>query len=330
MNRSKWYYHPVFVFVFCILALVLSLVLYIYWYMEIRSGLSAVASRFNLEPEIVFESHAWVVIAVLSVLVGIILMGILMIFTYHQKTFQLYRLQNNFINNFTHELKTPVTSLKLYLETFQKYDIQRDHQMKFIGYMIQDVGRLGNNINRILNLARLESKSYHGEFVVSDLERVIERFYQNNRHLFPGLEMHIQNQTDRPAVYPIDLTLFEMLLMNLLTNAAKYNQSSKPTVHICIDREPRKLLLRFTDNGIGIEKNETKKIFRKFYQVGRSEDMSAKGNGLGLYLVQHIARIHKGRIFVESQGDFKGSTFTLSLPERNDHLKFNAREHEHE
>ncbi|MDD2389099.1 MAG: HAMP domain-containing sensor histidine kinase [Desulfobacterales bacterium] len=314
MTRSKWYFHPVLIFIFCILALSLSLFLYIYWYMEIRTGLNAIISRFNLEPENVFESHTWVVILVMSVLVGIILMGILMIFVYHQKTLKLYRLQQTFINNFTHELKTPVTSLKLYLETFIKHNIKRDDQLKFIGYMLKDVSRLGNNINHILNLARIESKSYTAALVSSDVIEAIHHFIRINQHLFPNCNIRIHNRSAQPLWYPIDSSLFEMLLMNLLTNAIKYNSSDTPEVDITIEHDPRNVSIHFTDNGIGIEKTELKKIFKKFYQVGKSDDMSGKGNGLGLYLAQHIARIHKGRIIAESRGPGTGATFTLILP----------------
>ena len=107
--------NAIFIFIFSIVALVSSFVLYIYWYIEISSGLDDVVLKFGIDPRQVFESQTAMVIAVLSLLVALILMGLSMTFVYNQKMQQLYRLQNNFINNFTHELKTPVTSLKLYL-----------------------------------------------------------------------------------------------------------------------------------------------------------------------------------------------------------------------
>jgi signal transduction histidine kinase len=112
----------------------------------------------------------------------------------------------------------------------------------------------------------------------------------------------------------INRHLFEMLLMNLLTNAIKYNNTEMPQVDIFIEPTPPRTQIRFTDNGIGFDRKEMKKIFRKFYQVGRSDDMTAKGSGLGLHLVQNIARFHKGKVMAESQGRGKGSTFTLILP----------------
>ena len=316
INRSKWFFHPVFIFIFSIVALAVSLFLYIYWYMEVSTGLKTLVRRFNLDPDQVLASQTWVVILVISILVGLILAGIFIIFVYNQKLVQLYRLQHNFINNFTHELKTPVTSLKLYLETFLKHDLSRDDQLKYIHYMIQDADRISDNTTRILNLARIESRSYEGEFVMSDLVQTVEGFYNNNAHLFRNCEITIHNPSGRSFPYRINPSLFEMFLMNLLTNAIKYNKSEVPKVDITFELQKRRLHIRFEDNGIGIKKGETKKIFRKFYQVGQSDNMSARGTGLGLYLVQSIARIHKGKISARSEGDGKGSVFTLILPFR--------------
>lgn len=314
MKQAKWFLHPIFVFICSILALGMSLFLYIWWYVEVSIGLNALIDKFNIDQSLVLKSQTWVVIMVLSILVGVILMGIFIIFVYNQKTLQLYRLQRNFINNFTHELKTPVTSLKLYLETFEKYDLSRDDQIKYLQYMISDVGRLSVNISSILNLASLESKSYEGEFIVSELVLAVERFYQKNVHLFEDCEINIHNPSGRSFLYNTDLPLFEMLLMNLLTNAIKYNKSEISKIDIRFVPKKSKLRICFEDNGIGLKEKDMKKIFKKFYQVGRSENMSARGGGLGLYLVQNIARIHKGKVVAESEGIGKGSVFTLILP----------------
>lgn len=313
MNRAKWFFHPIFIFILSIVALVTSLFLYIYWYVEASTGLKSVVNKFNLDSSQVLEPQTWIVIMVLSILVGIILMGIFIIFVYNQKTLQLYRLQHNFINNFTHELKTPVTSLKLFLQTFSKHELSRNDQLKYIQYMITDVSRLSDHINRILNLARIESKSYKKEFVVSDLVDIIEQFYKSNDHLFKDCKITIHHPPD-PLLYSLNPPLFEMLLMNLLTNAIKYNESKVPKIDITFERQNRKLLISFKDNGIGLEKGKIKKIFKKFYQVSRLDNMSVRGSGLGLHAVQNIARIHKGKVVAESKGKGEGSVFTLILP----------------
>ena len=314
MKQVKWLFHPILVFVCSVLALVTSLFLYIYWYIGVSSGLQSAMQRFNLEQEKVIAADTWVVILVLSILIGLILLGIFIIFVFSQKTMQLIRLQNNFINNFTHELKTPVTSLQLYLQTFSKHELARDDQLKYIQYMLSDVNRLTANINRMLNLAKLESKSYMGEFIVCDIVGVINRFLAENAHLFQDCRITLQAPEAGKCYQRINRHLFEMLLMNLVTNAIKYNDSPAPQVAISIEAEKRWTRIRFADNGIGFDRREMKKIFRKFYQVGRSDNMTAKGSGLGLHLVQNIARLHKGKVLAESAGKGKGSTFTLLLP----------------
>lgn len=314
MKQSKWFLHPILIFIFSIVAVALSLFLYIYWYVEVSAGLKKVIQNANLDPDQVLASQTWLVILVLSILVGLILLGIFIIFVYHQKTLQLYRLQRNFINNFTHELKTPVTSLKLYLETFRKYEFSREDQLKYIGYMVLDTDRLSDNINRILNLAKVESKTYGGKFVTADLVRVVERFYKKNRRLFGNCEVHIHHPSEGAFSYLINRSLFEVLLMNLFTNAVKYNESEVPGLDIYFEHTARDLRIRLEDNGIGIPRSELKKIFKKFYQIGRSDDMSAKGTGLGLYLVESIAGSHKGKVTAESKEGGKGSVFTVMLP----------------
>lgn len=314
MKVTRWFLHPILIFILSIAALGTSLFLYIYWYMEASVGLRAVVDRFNLDAAQFMAAETWVVIMVLSLLVGAILMGIFSIFVYGQKSFQLYRLQNNFINNFTHELKTPVTSLKLYLQTFSKHELPRSDQIKYIQYMISDVSRLSDNINRILNLARIESKSYERDFVQMDLVAVVDGFVSDNKHLFQNAHIRVHRVDRRLPKYRINLPLIEMLLMNLMTNAIKYNDSKHPEIDIRFITGKRHLRICFQDNGIGFDKKEMRKIFRKFYQVGDVDTMSARGIGLGLYLVRTIAHIHKWRIVATSDGKGKGSVFTLKLP----------------
>ncbi|MCF8081421.1 MAG: HAMP domain-containing histidine kinase [Desulfobacterales bacterium] len=314
MNLPRWFLHPILIFILSIAALGVSLFLYIHWYVEASTMLQSAMEKFDLDQGRVLQSRTWVVIMVLSILVGVILMGIFSIFIYSQKTVQLYRLQNNFINNFTHELKTPVTSLKMFLETFSRHDLSKEDQDKYLGYMIADVNRLKENIDRILNLASIESKSYAEEFTSVDLVSVIETFFRNNQHLFTNARVQIHKPSEPLPPYQINLSLFEMLLMNLATNAVKYNDKDCPQLDIRFSEDRSRRFIHFADNGIGFEKNEIRKIFRKFYQVGRFDDMTAKGTGLGLYLVQTVAKLHRWKVAAQSEGIGKGSVFTLTLP----------------
>ena len=316
MKQTKWFIHPIFVFILSTAALAISLFLYIYWYIRVSAGLKSVIARYGLDASQFFEAQTWVVILSLSLLVGIILAGTLIIFIYNLKTLQLYRLQHTFINNFTHELKTPVTSLKLYLETFAKYELPREEQLKYIGFMLQDAERLSVNINSILNLARIESRLYEGQSAWVDLVETTRQFIDQNRHLFREGDIRVDNLANQPIMYPVIVSLFEMLLMNILTNAMKYNTSARPRVDISFERTENSLFIRFRDNGIGILPAERKQIFRKFRQGRHDDRIPAGGSGIGLYLVQQIARLHHGKVVADSEGVGRGSVFTLTLPGR--------------
>jgi signal transduction histidine kinase len=316
MNPPRWFLHPILIFIISIAALGVSLFLYIHWYVEASAVVQSAIETFGLDQGRMIETHTWVVVIVLSILVGVILMGLFSIFVYAQKTLQLYRLQNNFISNFTHELKTPVTSLKMFLETLSRHALAREDQEKYIGYMMADVNRLTDNIERIMNLAKIESKSYHEDFATVDLIDATETFFRKNKHHFNRAQIRIRRPSASFPLYRVSLSLFEMLLMNLATNALKYNEKTEPHLEVSFKGDRNKRYLCFADNGIGFEKKEIRKIFKKFYQIGRVDDMTAKGSGLGLYLVQTIAKIHRWRVKANSPGIGKGSVFTVVLPAR--------------
>lgn len=323
MRKIPWYLHPILIFVFSVVALGLSLFLYIYWYVEVSTRLRGLIANFNLDPGQFLQLDTWVVIVVLSILVGIIAVGIVIIFVFNVKLLRLYRLQHNFINNFTHELKTPVTSMQLYLETFRKYELPRPMQLKYIDYMLADVSRLTANINRILNLARLESKLYDLKPVEVDLAKTVEEFTRKNSHLFQGCAITVHNPSGRAFNSPVDLPLFEMLLMNLLTNAMKYNDSKEPTVTVTFTPLPAHLAIDFADNGRGLTKRECKKIFKKFYRVDK-DGAPQNSSGLGLSFVESIVKIHHGRIRAQSAGPGRGTTVTITLPWHEAHAADSA------
>jgi two-component system phosphate regulon sensor histidine kinase PhoR len=314
MKQARWFVHPVFIFILSTVTLALSLFLYIYWYVGVSEELKSVIRRYRLDANQFFEARTWVVILILSILVGLILLGILIIFIYNLKTLQLYRLQHTFINNFTHELKTPVTSLKLYLETFARHKLPREEQLKYIGFMLQDVERLSANINSILNLARIESRVHEAAPVSVDLPETIRCFVNDNRHIFSDCDIRVNHPAGEPLFYPVIVSLFEMLLMNVLTNAVKYNASGKPRIDVTFEAKDKSLLIHFRDNGIGIAPSERKRIFSKFYQARHDGKTPVGGSGIGLYLVQQIARLHQGKMIADSEGIGNGATLTLILP----------------
>lgn len=314
LNPSRWYLHPVFIFACSIFALATFLVLTVSWYMEITSALEVIILKFHIDPKSIFPSKTGMTLLILSALIFVVLIGILLAFIYYQKTVNLFRLQHNFIYNFTHELKTPVTSLRIYLETFIRHPMEQDDIKKYSKNMLEDINRLTENINSILNLARIESQNFGSEVTRDSLVKLVENFCKKNASLFRDLDIEIENQSGNRMVYPVNLFLFEMLLMNIISNAIKYNESEEPKLIIRFKSFIPKVTIDFIDNGIGVDKKEAKKIFRKFYQAGRDHKNDVSGSGLGLYLVSSIATIHGWRTSVASQGKGKGATFKITIP----------------
>ena len=312
MKRIPWFLNPVLIFIGSLVAVIISLILFIYWSLRTQFGVENFIQKFNLSPDPLLELNTWVTIFTLSILVVVIIIGLFIIYIYYQKSINLYRLQNNFINNFTHELRTPLTSINLFLETLRGHDIERDNQIKYIDYMSDDAARLGSIINHILSTAKIESNSYKKNVEVIELSEMIKNVSES----IPGLKNKINIHFEKKFKFYFegDRELLEMLFLNLVTNAAKYNESESPTLQIEMTKNQKSLVINFIDNGIGIESDQIKKIFKKFYQVGDSLNVSAKGSGLGLFLAQMIAQMHKCKIMAKSNGLGHGSCFSFICP----------------
>jgi signal transduction histidine kinase len=308
MIKTRWFYHPLFIFIFSLVALGASLFIYIRSYLRVHAALQEVVIKYHLSAKQFFDSDTWVIILTLSLLVAIILAGLFIIFIYYQKLIQLYHLQQNFINGFTHELKTPIASLQIFLETFTKHELSRDDQLKYLDFMRHDIKRISDNVRRILHLGRLEDKSFKADFKEKDLVKLVNNFLENTPHLFEEGQIVFETNLDS-LFFKMDEELMEMLLMNLVNNALMYNNSPEKKVQITLKKSENKIYLNIADNGVGIEKNQFKKIFKKFHQIGKT----TKGSGLGLFIVQNIARLHNGEIVAISEGIEKGTTFQLSF-----------------
>lgn len=291
------------------MALGTSLFLYIRTYLQANDAFVSYLEARNIEPSQFADSNTIFNVVVLSLLVAIILSGVILIFIYYQKMIRLYRMQQNFISGFTHELKTPIASLRLFLDTFTRHELPREEQIKYLAYMRRDTERLSDNVSQILDLAKIEDKKYQAEFSVYDLNDFVEQWVSKSPHFFEHCEITvIKSEGDSPRVR-LDGRLFEMLLMNLVTNGINYNQSTEKKIILKINSNSKSHSLEIQDNGMGIPKKELKQIFKKFYQIGKT----SKGTGLGLYMVSHIVRIHKGQIKVESSGQDQGTTFLIDL-----------------
>ncbi|MCK3684649.1 HAMP domain-containing sensor histidine kinase [Maribellus sp. YY47] len=229
---------------------------------------------------------------------------------------QLSEVQKNFINNLTHELKTPISSIALSAKVLTEKNItetpERLHQYAQI--ILNQNARLTKNVEKVLNLASLEKSRIKLNSESIDLKSFIEKNCELFRQSDNGQKLNIEiDFKDLRPVITADKFHFANLLSNILENAAKYCEAS-PQIQITLKKGKNYLALDFADNGIGIAKEHRKKIFKKFYRVPTGNVHNVKGFGLGLDYVYKIVKAHRWKIHV-SENPKGGSIFTIIISE---------------
>lgn len=228
---------------------------------------------------------------------------------------QLSEVQKNFINNLTHELKTPISSIGLAAKVLNNEKILESPKRLFeYARIIQEQNsRLSKNVEKVLNLASIEKsritlnlEEINGE---QFLQKTIETFKQSSSG--QKAEIILKTQTNNTLLFA-DKFHFANLINNILENAVKYCETS-PKINVTLKKHKNNFELSFTDNGIGIQREQRKKIFKKFYRVPTGNVHNVKGFGLGLDYVQKIVKAHHWKIKVD-ENPKGGSIFTLSIP----------------
>jgi signal transduction histidine kinase len=223
-----------------------------------------------------------------------------------------------FINAVTHELKTPVASIRLYLQTLQSRDVDAAKRQEFYGVMIEDADRLMSTIEQVLRAGRVGARVRHAARAPVDLSRVVRDCLDlaRTRHHLPESALSYREALLNGSSPKLlgDEEELKAAVLNLVDNAVKY---SRPDVHVAVEleqREPAQARLRVRDWGAGIAAGELKRIFRRFYRSPGAIAVRVKGTGLGLFIVRSVIKRHGGKVFAESEGPGRGSTFTVELP----------------
>lgn len=222
---------------------------------------------------------------------------------------------DSFINAVTHELKTPVASIRLYLETLQSRELDEGKRREFYRVMLEDSDRLLHTIDQVLRAGATGSILRRGARVRLDLAQIARECVELARtrfHLGPDALQFVEHTPQ--AMVLGDSEELKAAVWNLLDNAVKYSPG-EPRILVEVDEvHNHRVAVRVTDNGVGISPAELKRIFKRFYRIPASVAVRAKGSGLGLFIVRSVARKHGGRAFAQSAGQGQGSTFTLLLP----------------
>jgi two-component system sensor histidine kinase SenX3 len=218
-----------------------------------------------------------------------------------------------FINAVTHELKTPVASIRLYLETLQKRPVEEAKRKEFYRIMLEDSDRLLATIEQILRTGRIGASSRKLNLSPVDIGDLVADCAARARTLHSLSPESLQYHSGPPLTIRADLEEVRAAVANLIDNAVKYS-GSEVRVSVEIDQaEGKYVLVRVKDQGAGIPRSELKQVFKRFYRVPGALASRVKGTGLGLYIVRSVAKRHGGRAWAESDGLGRGSTFVLQL-----------------
>jgi len=283
------------------------------FFITLGASLVAVAIALNV---------SWVILnwrEVALLLFGIIFFLLIIVGLLLNTTFLIREIRRNeqhdaFINAVTHELKTPVTSIRLYLQTLQTHGVDEAKRKDFYRIMLEDSDRLLATIEQILRTGRVGPASRKLNLLPIDLGPVVEECLARARALYQLSTESLRYSPGPGATILGDPDEVQAAVANLIDNAVKY---SGRDIHVTVETarlDEKYVSVRVRDHGAGIPRTELKRIFKRFYRVPGPLAARVKGTGLGLYIVRSVARRHGGRSWAESDGPGRGSTFVLQFP----------------
>jgi signal transduction histidine kinase len=230
------------------------------------------------------------------VMIILLFWGILWVYRTFEKSIKLNQQQNNFLLSVTHELKTPIASVKLYLETLLKRDLDKEQQHTILKNSINDTNRLRVLVDNLLLSAQLETNHYEPLMTQINLSELINKIidkYAEPRNLQERIIKNIEQQVFITG----DEFAIETIVINLLTNAEKYSDNN---ITILLKSDNKHIILSVLDLGIGISDDDKVKLFDKFYRVGEEQTRKTKGTGLGLFIVKKLVKINHATIDVKN------------------------------
>ena len=246
-------------------------------------------------------------------MLGVTVFGALLLWRDVRRELRLAELRSQFVSSVSHELKTPLTAIRMFAETLRLGRADGATRDEYLDTIVNESERLTRLLNNVLDFSKIEQgrKAYRLEpSSLVDVVRVAARAmaYPLEQH---GFVLRLEIDESVPAVR-VDADALEQAILNLLTNAMKYSGEGRE-IDLRLAQDERQAVIAVRDRGVGIPLHEQTRIFEKFYRVQTADNQRIPGTGLGLTLVDHIARAHDGSVGVESAPGH-GSTFSIRVP----------------
>ena len=258
-------------------------------------------------------TQQWALLTVGTIFFLLIVIGVVIYLILTIKEIRLNRRQANFIDSVTHELKSPIASIKLYLQTLDMREVGQEQQREFHRFMLEDVQRLDALIDHLLVAARFDEVAPIAEMEDIPAAEFLRRCVETIRRRYDLNEEQIQLEVT-PCVIRGRVHDLEMIFTNLLDNAVKYAGSEPRVVVQVAPHGKKQVQVLVSDNGKGVRFEMRRKIFERFFRGGAELERTTKGTGLGLYIVRSLVAKMKGKIHVHSRGPLQGATFEVDLP----------------
>ncbi|MDP6555338.1 MAG: HAMP domain-containing sensor histidine kinase [Pirellulaceae bacterium] len=254
----------------------------------------------------------WTLLTVGTTFLVLVLVGVVMYLALSVKEINLNRRQSNFIDAVTHELKSPIASLKLYLQTLHRRQVSAEEQANFHRYMLEDVERLDDLINHLLDAAKLSKPAIDSEMEDLELAELLPLWVDELRirYRFPNEAVHVQAEPCVVRARSVDLA---MIFRNVIDNAFKYASDPAEIEVVSQLNDENRVVTLIKDNGAGIPRRLRHRIFHRFFRMGVELQREKPGTGLGLYIVHTLVRRMKGRIRVRDRDDGPGTMFEITL-----------------
>lgn len=273
----------------------------LYEYKSILTGVNLVET---------FDKKVWMIIGEGSIFLLLLAIGFWQIKRTLTRELRLAQMEKTFLLSVTHELKTPIAAVKLFLETLKSRKLEPEQEKKIIEDALKENKRIEQLSDNILLTTKLDQTKKFEFTEKIDLTKIVTQTIKRFQSYWPDRIIHLEVEND--LTLPGDEQMIQTVISNLVENAIKYSRQPEE-INVLVKSKNEFIELSVSDEGIGIAEEEKQRIFSKFYRVGNENTRKTKGTGLGLYIIKNIVKLHGGSVEVKANHP-KGTCFTVFLP----------------